>query len=73
MDLFLVLQDECDVGKTCFKFPFSFPGISSSFCLNSGNPHVSGWDVLAERKRRDRYHCRCRELFTRNQGNATEK
>lgn len=53
----------------CFfkrSFFVSSSGISSSFCLNSRNPHVFRRDFLAERKRRDGYNCRCRVLCTRN-------
>lgn len=44
-------------------------GISSSFCLNSGNPHVFGRDFLAKRKLRDGRNSRCRDLSEGNQGN----
>lgn len=51
---------------------FSSAGISSSFCLNSRNSHVLRWNFLTERKWRDGYNCRCRDLITRNQGNVEE-
>lgn len=47
-------------------------GISSSFCFNSSNPHLLRRDVLAERKWRDGYNCRCRDVYTRNQGKAED-
>lgn len=47
----------------------SFSGVSSSFCLNGRDPHVSGWDILAERKLRDSRDPRCRNIFEGNQGN----
>lgn len=48
----------------------SSSGVSSSFGLNSRNPHVFRRVLLAERKRRDGYYCRCRNVYTRNQGTA---
>ena len=48
----------------------SSSGVSSSFGLNSRNPHVFRRVILAERKRRDGYNCRCRNVYTRNQGTA---
>lgn len=48
----------------------SSSGVSSSFGLNSRNPHFFRRVLLAERKRRDGYYCRCRNVYTRNQGTA---
>lgn len=50
------------------NFFFVVSGISSSFSLNSSHAHLIRRVVLPERKRRDSFNCRRRELHTRNQG-----
>ncbi len=67
--LYFVLNSTKNISKKWF---LSSSGISSSLCLNSGNPHLFRRDLLAERKWRDGYNCRCRDLYTRNQGNTKE-
>lgn len=48
----------------------SFSGVSSGFCLNNRDPHVSGWDVLAERKLWDGCDPWRRDISEGNQGNG---
>lgn len=44
----------------------NFSGIPSSFCPDSWNSHILGWDVVAERKRRDGFNRRRRDFAEGN-------